>query len=201
MLTLPLFEDTLASGYISDTLFLLFLAAAAYAVKRNRFFRWAMVLGVMSLAGVVACFFLHDLYTLLITGSIYLLYLALVIVLIVADLARDPRITTDNVLGGLCVYILIGVFWAILFAILEAVAPGSFSFGVHGTKPDMINTSSLLYYYSFVTLMTIGFGDVLPMSHMAQTLSVLEALIGQFYLVFFMASLVGRYVVQQRRQE
>jgi len=52
--------------------------------------------------------------------------------------------------------------------------------------------------YSYVTLLTIGYGDVVPMSGMAQTLTILEGLIGQFYLVFFMASLVGLYIYRRR---
>lgn len=53
---------------------------------------------------------------------------------------------------------------------------------------------SLLFYYNFVTLLTIGYGDVLPMSGMAQALTILEGLIGQFYLVFYMTALVGIYI-------
>ncbi|MCF8118872.1 MAG: potassium channel family protein [Deltaproteobacteria bacterium] len=197
LLSLPLFEGTVAAGYVEDALFLLLLAAAAYAVKENRFIQLTLVFGALSFMGVVICFFTQQVTILLITGVVYLVYLGLVTVLIAADVVRDHRITADNVMGGLCVYVLVGVFWSFLFFTLQVVHPGSFEFSVHGGRPDLMAARNLLYYYSFVTLMTIGYGDVIPMSHMAQTLAILEGLVGQFYLVFFMASLVGRYISRQ----
>jgi hypothetical protein len=199
LLTLPLFEGTLAAGSVPDILFLLLLGAAAYAVRDNPFFRWAIVLGAASCIGIGMFYLLHSTAAMLITGGVYLAYLALVIVLIVTELVRDAHINADHVMGGLCVYILLGIFFSLLFSLIEQAWPGSFNFGQHGQHPDLINLTALLYYYSFVNLMTIGFGDVVPMSHMAQTLSILEGLLGQFYLVFFMASLVGRYISRRQR--
>jgi len=62
----------------------------------------------------------------------------------------------------------------------------------------MVTFYRLLFFYSYVTLMTIGYGNVAPLSGMAQTLTILEGLIGQFYLIFFMASLVGLYVSERQ---
>lgn len=200
LLSLPLFEGTVAAGYVADTLFLLLLAAAAYAVKENRFIKLTLLFGALSFIGVIVCFFTQEVTILLITGVVYLVYLGLVTVLIAADVVRDHRITSDNVMGGLCVYVLVGVFWSFLFFTLQVAYPGSFEFSVHGGHPDLMAARNLLYYYSFVTLMTIGYGDVIPMSHMAQTLAILEGLVGQFYLVFFMASLVGRYISRRHQQ-
>ncbi len=196
LLSMPLFEGTLLAGYVEDTLFLLLLAAAAYAVKENRFIKWTLFLGALSFVGVMVCFFWDQAFILFMVSWIYMAYLGLVTVQIAVDVARDRRISADSVFGGLCVYVLLGVFWFLCFSTLHLMSPGTFDFGAHGADPDMAVAQPLLYYYSFVTLMTIGYGDVVPMSHMAQTLAILEGLMGQFYLVFFMASLVGRYITR-----
>ena len=194
ILTLPLFEGELASRIVYDLLFFLLLAAAAYSVKDNRHSRLALILGGLSLVGVVVCFVTDNTLVVLVTSVVYLTYLGFVTVLILFDVGRDPRINVDNVMGGLCVYILIGIFWSTLFSMLKTTSPGSFAFGPHGANLNMVQSGTLLYYYSFTNLTTVGSGGVVPMSLMAQTLSILEGLIGKFYLVFFMASLVGRYL-------
>lgn len=113
--------------------------------------------------------------------------LSLVTLLIAGAVVRQQKISADIVMGGLCVYVLMGVFWTILFVNLEILKPGSFSFGMHGPHPDIVSICSLLSFYSYVTLLTIGYGDVVPMSDLAQTLTILEGLIGQIFngLTFF----------------
>ena len=99
---------------------------------------------------------------LIITNFVSCAYLALVTLIIAATVMRQRKISADTVLGGLCVYVLIGIFWTLVFITLELIRPGSFSFGIHGPHPDMVATFSLIMYYSFVTLLTIGYGDVVP---------------------------------------
>ncbi len=198
LLTTPFFEGSMAAGYASDTFFYLLLAAAAFSIRNSRFFKPAIVLGIVSIACEITSYFSGSIMILIITGFVANTYLVLVTLIIAASVARQRSINADTVMGGLCVYVLIGIFWTSIFINLELIHPGSFNFGVHGQHLDILSIYGLLMYYSFVTLMTIGYGDVVPMSSMAQTLTILEGLIGQFYLIFFMASLVGLYI--QKRQ-
>ena len=126
------------------------------------------------------------------------LYLLLVTALIAGRVARQERISSDTVMGGLCVYIMLGVLWTSLFVNLELFHPGSFNFGVHGRDPDLIGFYGLLFYYSFISLLSIGFGDVVPMSAMAQTLTNLEGLIGRSYQVFHIAYLIHLHISRRR---
>jgi len=201
MLTAPLFEGSIAAGYAADILFYLLLAAAAFSVQDSRFFKLAILLGACAIAGECASYISEGALIMVITNFIAAAYLALVTILIAASVTRQQSISADSVMGGLCVYVLIGIFWIIMFVNLELIRPGSFSFGIHGQNPGMDATYGLLMYYSFVTLLTIGYGDVIPMSSMAQTLTILEGLIGQFYLIFFMASLVGLYIQKRQRRD
>jgi len=198
LITTPLFEGSVAAGYAGDIMFYFFLAAAAYSVRKSRFFKLAIVFGVCTILGETSSYFTDNLNVLIVSNFISCGYLGLVTLLIGAAVSRQRQISADIVMGGLCAYILIGVFWSILFVNLELINPGSFSFGVYGPHPDMKSSYKLLFFYSYVTLMTIGYGEVAAISGMAQALTILEGLIGQFYLIFFMASLVGIYVSERQ---
>lgn len=107
------------------------------------------------------------------------------------------RVVDGNILcGAACVYLLAGTVWGYSYAMLEIANHGSFKI----VAPDMANGVNLydepgwLVYFSFTTLTTVGFGDVLPASAFARSLSVLEAVVGQIMLVVMMARLVGLHV-------
>jgi voltage-gated potassium channel Kch len=82
--------------------------------------------------------------------------------------------------------------WSFIFGVVESLNPGSFSI------PDIegISTSRSFLYYSFVTITTLGYGDITPVTSLARSLCVLEAVIGQLYLVVQVAWLVGVHVSQ-----
>ena len=198
LITTPLFEGSLAAGYAGDTVFYLFLVAAAYSVRKSRFSKLTIVLGACAILGEGSSYFTENKHTLIATNFISCTYLGLVTFLIAGAVTRQREVNADSVMGGLCVYILMGVFWTILFVNIEILTPGSFSFGVHGEPQNMESLYKLMFFYSYVTLLTIGYGEVVALSGMAQTLTILEGLIGQFYLIFFMASLVGLYVSERQ---
>jgi len=107
------------------------------------------------------------------------------------------QISTSNVLspnrivGAVCVYLLIGVIWSVAYALLELAAPGSFE----GFSNEMSPTWNPDWvYYSFVTLTSLGYGDLLPLTNSARTLSYMETVVGQFYLAIMVAGLVGAYL-------
>jgi hypothetical protein len=198
LLTTPFFEGSIAAGYAADILFYLLLAAAALSVRHSRFFKLAILLGIGAITCECVTYVSDRIVFLIITNLTSCTYLVLVTLLIATSVTRQRSISADAVMGGLCVYVLIGIFWTIVFIDLELLHPGSFDFGVHGKDLNMAATYQFLMYFSYVTLLTIGYGDVVPMSSMAQTLTIIEGLIGQFYLIFFMATLVGLYI--QKRQ-
>jgi len=198
LITTPLFEGSMAAGYAGDTLFYLLIAAAAYSLRKSRFFKLTIVLGACTILGESSSYFTDSKNILIASNFISCSYLGLVTFLIASAVARQQEISADSVMGGLCVYILLGIFWTILFVNIELLSPGSFSFGVHGEPQNMQSLYKLMFFYSYVTLLTIGYGEVVALSGMAQTLTILEGLIGQFYLIFFMASLVGLYVSERQ---
>lgn len=99
------------------------------------------------------------------------------------------EINGNKILGAICLYLLMGLIWAIFYTLLQSMAPNSFN--SMGTAADWYLLFPDFIYFSFVTLTTLGFGDISPVSPIARFLVYLEAIIGQFYLAILVASLVG----------
>ena len=101
----------------------------------------------------------------------------------------EKMITADTIQGGIAIYFLSGLLWAFLYQILLAFDSSAISLPVH-TSGEF----SELIYFSFITLTTLGYGEITPVSWMAQNLTVLEAVWGQTYLVVLVARLVGLHL-------
>jgi len=87
--------------------------------------------------------------------------------------------------------------WAFVYSVLESIHPGSFA-----TGEGQIEGGRRLYiYYSFVTITTLGYGDITPTTDLASTFSFLEAVIGQLYLAVLIARLVGVHIAQSMNRK
>jgi hypothetical protein len=103
----------------------------------------------------------------------------------------DGTVTFDRILGAIALYILIGVVWAEAYQLVNVRVPGAYAGIAHdGAPPDR----SIWVYFSFVTLTTLGYGDITPVAHSARSLAILEALIGQLYPAIVLARLVSLHV-------
>jgi Ion channel len=113
--------------------------------------------------------------------------------LIVASLFRRQTLSADSVFGAVCGYLLLGMAWGVLYSMLDTLWPGSFQVGDRLAEQVRAGDSRIhvFTYYSFITLTTVGYGDVTPVSTPARTCAWLEALTGQFYLAVLVAGLVG----------
>ena len=98
--------------------------------------------------------------------------------------------TNDTVYGGICVYILLGYCFALVFVLLELLSPGSFYY-VHDAPVGIGQLESQMIYFSFVTLTTVGFGDITPVTPPAKSLAMIEAVVGPMFVAVFIARLVG----------
>jgi len=115
---------------------------------------------------------------------------------ILSSVINAERVTFDKICAALCSYLLVGVIFATLYSLLEFLDPGTFLAGgeiISKGDPRAFYGAGLgqAVYFSFTTLTTLGYGDVTGGTPVAKSLSVLEALIGQIYLVVLIARLVG----------
>lgn len=109
----------------------------------------------------------------------------------VAWLFRRSALDFDGILGSVCGYLFLGLAWAVAYGMVETSHPGSFTFAPGLRTAESGADPQVLVYYSFVTLTTVGYGDVTPVSPAARTLAWIQALTGQFYLAVIVAGLVS----------
>lgn len=105
------------------------------------------------------------------------------------DVLRHPRVTVGTIGGSICVFVLLGIAWMLMYNIADQVLVDAF----HGLAPKGDQQrSGELFYFSFVTLTTLGYGDITPARPETMSLATLEAVVGQLYLVVMVAAFVGR---------
>jgi Ion channel len=110
---------------------------------------------------------------------------------------QAEQITLDSIFGSIVAYQLIGLFFSGIYTTLVLAEPNSFhGSGISSTLPGVLETD--MVYYSFVTLATLGYGDIVPASSLARSIAVTEALVGQFYVAVVVAVLIGAYVSRRR---
>jgi len=120
------------------------------------------------------------------------LLIGLVIIWVVSRAVFGPgRITYHRVIGAVLLYLTLGVVFVALFTLVGALAPGSFS-GL--TVADRVSLPADLVYFSFATLTTVGYGDIVPVHPFARSLSNLEAILGQLYPATLLARMVSLHV-------
>ena len=125
-----------------------------------------------------------------------LVLLALFSIGILGEVLRAGKITADKIYGAICVYLLVGYAWTFAYAIVDQVQPGSFAGAVESGGPsEYVARVMRMRYFSFVTLTTVGFGDITPRSPTARTFAMLEAVMGQIYHAVLVARLVGLHIV------
>lgn len=112
---------------------------------------------------------------------------------------RRGAITTHRIQGAIAVYLMLGLIWAFAYSLVELQVPGSFQLPAAAAANGTTGMRSFVYF-SFVTLTTLGYGDVIPLSSGARTLATLEALAGQLYLAVLVARLVALQIAHSRRE-
>jgi hypothetical protein len=188
----------------------LVIVAAVLALFQRRGCRVAaLVLGTPSVVGLFTNYFLPATSP-VVAGLLFhllpVVFLCYTLVVILRTVFRDRNVSLDQIHGAICGYLLLGLAFAHLYCLAELFWPGSFHLQEYlGALPDEnARRFSLLAYFSFVTLTTLGYGDITPQSGPARTLAWVEAVMGQFYVAVIIAELIALRVsaaVQNQRPE
>ena len=123
------------------------------------------------------------------------LFTAVVITSVMVFMFESEEVNKETIYAAILLYLLIGLMWAFIYTFLELVEPASFNIDLSRPEGYLL----VFQYFSFVTITTLGYGDVTPVTEVAKAFAVLEAVVGQLYLVIIVAWLVGTYKSNKNR--
>jgi len=124
-----------------------------------------------------------------------LIFIGFVIVQFLLFILRAPRVDSEVLCAGVAGYLLLGILWMFAYILVARVHPGSFSYNV-GPPPEHSLASFDAFYFSYITLSTVGYGDITPVTHVARTLAMTEAMTGTIYIAVLISRLVALYSSQ-----
>ena len=171
---------------------LLLAAVAALASKRRLF-----VVGLLLAVPAVGLIFLPGRVPTVAGGVLTIATLLFICFVILRRIAKHPVVTSATVSGSLVVYLTFGVIWAEAYWLVAHLRPESFT-GLSGSGDIFVQRD--LFYYSYVTLSTLGYGDISPLGPQARSLAIIETIVGQLYLVVLVAGLVGMSLSHRQRR-
>jgi Ion channel len=185
-----------------NILFTVALLTALYSVSGNR---RLLTTGIILVTPIfilgLSDYAKTNFYLTLLVYTLAITFFVLVGISILIHIMAEERVTVDLIYGSACVYLLIGFAWAIFYGFIEVLLPGSFQIaGKVMGHPESLGQYSFLNenlaYFSFVTLTTLGYGDITPLTGPAKTASAIEGIVGQLYIALLVARLVGLQISQ-----
>ena len=195
---MPFLRAGALGGAILQVLFTLLLFSGLYAVSDGK--RALAVAAVFAGPALVLAWVGRFTVNTAVDGIEALLlagFLVFTATQILKYIVRARRVTAELIFGAVSVYLMMGIGGAFLFAVLDLWSPGSLRMpSSAGSAVDDATRFSAVAYYSFVTLTTLGYGDITPVSRLARSLSTLEAVKGQQYLAVLVARVVGVQIAQ-----
>jgi hypothetical protein len=188
----PYFENTRTGAFLGGVASLLALTGGVYAVRAHRWtFRMALALALAT-AAASATAFAGGARGHPVVEATFSAFYAFLTVAVFLEVIKTRRVTADTMYGTVCVYLLVGMTFGSLYDLIETLHPGSFVINVDVGELVKVRWRTLIYF-SFMTLTTIGFGDITPVTAQAQSLAAMEGVIGVLYVAVLIARVVGIY--------
>jgi voltage-gated potassium channel len=186
---IPKSEDSL----LPSIFLMMTLLSSLYLTKTDRWVMWvASALVMLILLTNWPIGLVTEQQRVIANSALYIIFLGYICIHIFSYILGARALTSQLIYAALCMYLVMGLLWSFIYTLLFAVDPESIRLAsvVHSEEGGR-NVFSEMYYFSFVTLTTLGYGDILPVSRLARSLATMEAIVGQLYLAVVVASLVG----------
>ena len=188
----PLLEPFVAVSNVIDVFMTAIVICMLYIItnRKQLLYFGGVLASIMILTMWLDNFFEHDIFS---TASMICGILLTIVVTknTLMFIIKSETITREVVYAAMLLYILIAQLWAMVYMLLYLIEPATFN--LPGGQGNLLEFE----YYSFVTLTTLGFGDITPQTNVAKMFSVLEAVVGQLYLVVVIAWFVGMGIARR----
>jgi hypothetical protein len=188
----PYFDNSRTGAFLGGVASLLTLTGAIFAVRTKRWSLWVALALALATVAASATAFLGGVRGDWVVEATFSAFYAFIAIAVFIEVITTSRVTSDTMYGAVCVYLLVGMAFGSLYDLIETLHPGSFQINVDTAVPAEIRWRTLIFF-SFMTLTTIGLGDVTPTSVQAQSLTSIEGVIGVLYLAVLIARIVGMY--------
>jgi hypothetical protein len=193
LIAAPFVEEIEGGELIVSGLFSLVLLAGVLAVAhRKRVLVIALVLAIPAVAGRWINHFRPDLAppAVFLVGGLILI--SFVIAHLLRFVLRAPSVTVDVLCASISAYLMLGLMWTLAYWLVDQLTPGgAFSFNTNAGARSINGFTG--FYFSFITLSTVGYGDITPVSRIARWLAAMEAMTGLLYVAVLIARLVSLY--------
>ena len=192
----PFLDDWVSTRILLDVFITAILFALIFAIRSNRAQTIIGVILALPLMITTWASYFVSITSIGLTTQIFaVLFFGYAAVIILRGMIKNQEVSRETIFSAIVAYLLIGLMWAFLYMLLETIVPGSFSF----PDKDLRTIRMHFRYFSFVTITTLGYGDIAPLTDKASALALLEALVGQIYLVVLVAWLVGMHVSRKAK--
>jgi hypothetical protein len=190
-----IFNDVFFTTYITNLGWLLNVLAGINLIEKRSV--RLLISTLFLITGFLFGFLLFDQNNQTLTQLSFGFYFLLYVIItyeIIKQIWAIKGVAKDLIYGVMSGYISLGLVSFFIFLAIEIAVPGSFSSSFFTDSMTIGEKSDSILYYSFITLMTIGYGEILPATATAQKAAILVGLMGQFYLVIITAVVVGKYM-------
>jgi len=191
---IPVFPPTLHRMLYDLSLTMIFLLGFLNSEKRHPAFLPVSVVTVV-LLWVSAYLELPVLFTL--SYSLNIMFFGIVIIGLIKHLINSKTVTIKIILEAIIIYLLIGLIFAMVISLMDHFDPRAFSFQGRDLSGNGDRLNDFIYF-TFVTLSTTGYGDIIPLQPYARSLTIFMAITGQMYMAIIIAMLVGKYAASRQ---
>jgi len=200
LLIIPFFQGHIFAEEIFVSAFSIILISALYALRgNNKYFNQITIISAIALISNFAAYFTTykflDNLSLILNTTFFICAAGFMF----RSVFYNQKVSLNTIMGAICVYIIIGMAWGMVYELLDTFVPQSFNIKDIALATSQMDSFVRNYmYYSLATISTLGSSTVVPFSTPALYLSALEAIFGQMYLTILVARLVGMHIAQKQ---